>query len=1097
MRCFACLFLLCLLSFSFAQPPDDRVVRTSAPSQDALLSTARLKLMEGLKAELYAAEPLLANPVAFCFDPQGRIYVAETYRLHRGVTDNRNHMYWLDDDLACRTVADRDAKYRKHLKGRYADFAKATDRVRLLIDTKNTGKPDTSYVFSDGYRNAVDGIGSGVLVHDGSVYYTCIPDLWRLRDTKGTHHADVRESLSTGYGVHTSFIGHDTHGLVISPVDGKLYFSIGDRGATITTKEGRKIEVPHTGAVFRCNLDGSDLELYARGLRNPQELVFDDFGNLFTGENNSDSGDRARFVYLPEGADCGWHIGWQYLEQPYSRGSWNAEFMWHPPRPDQPAFIVPPITNLGDGPSGLTFYPGTGLAERYKNHFFLADFRGTPASSGIRSFAVKPKGAGFVLTDSHQFAWGVLATDVDFGPDSALYILDWVEVWGITGKGRIHRVWDPKTLSEASEVKRLLAADWTKMSIEELSKLLSHPDRRVRTQAQFTLVERPNGPAMLTFVSALNQGPPLARLHAIWGLGQLWRTRKGPFDSPHLLKSFLNDPDVNVVVNVLRIASNHSPLRLAVGDYVALFNHPSDQVRAQAAHCLGKQQVVEALPALLDLIKNSQLRDPWLRHACAMGLMPFLAENKEQIVAAGQHSPAIRLAVVLAYRHLDQPPATFLLDTDPLVRNEAIRACHDLLNDQGLTAVATVSFAKEMPEPILLRILNAQLHQGKAENAERLAAFAADSAMPTKVRLEAVKMLAAWEQPSGRDWVTGLWKTIERRSAAPAQTALTSMFPKLLDTKGRLAAEAIKAAGRLQLATLAPSLLQVARDLAFSSEARVAALNAADDLKAEGLSPTVTATITDKDPRVRSAAQAILVKLNPAEAVLHLARVLDDGELRERQAIFAQLAGMRRREADQVLERWLTRFAEGTVPGELQFDLVQAAKRRNLDSWKSLLDKGQQKLAATGPYGPYRTALLGGDAEAGRKVFFEKTAVACLRCHRVGREGGEVGPDLTKIAHDKSRDYLLESIVDPNKTIAKDFELSIILTADGVVQQGIVKSETESEIRLITPEAKSVIIKKADVEERKTGKSAMPEDLIQQLSLRELRDLIQYLATLK
>src|SRR4029453_17067525 len=104
---------------------------------------SRIQLVEGqgLKVELHAAEPLLANPVAFCFDLQGRIYVAETYRLHQGVTENRSHMDWLDDDIACQTVADRDAKYHKHLKARYADYERASDRVRLLIDNKGTGRP--------------------------------------------------------------------------------------------------------------------------------------------------------------------------------------------------------------------------------------------------------------------------------------------------------------------------------------------------------------------------------------------------------------------------------------------------------------------------------------------------------------------------------------------------------------------------------------------------------------------------------------------------------------------------------------------------------------------------------------------------------------------------------------------------------------------------------------------------------------------------------------------------------------------------------------------------------------------------------------------
>ena len=113
--------------------------------------------------------------------------------------------------------------------------------------------------------------------------------------------------------------------------DGKLYFSIGDRGFNVTTREG-KLAVPDTGSVFRCDPDGSELEVFATGLRNPQELAFDQYGNLFTGDNNSDSGDKARWVYLVEGGDSGWRIGYQFMESPYSRGPWNAERMWHPPQ---------------------------------------------------------------------------------------------------------------------------------------------------------------------------------------------------------------------------------------------------------------------------------------------------------------------------------------------------------------------------------------------------------------------------------------------------------------------------------------------------------------------------------------------------------------------------------------------------------------------------------------------------------------------------------------------------------------------------------------------------------------------------------------------
>ena len=108
-----------LASSSDAQPdPNDPYANKLAkPSDEWKKTVQRMKLPAGVKADLWAAEPHVANIVSFCFDEKGRCFVAETFRLHHGVTDNRSHMYWLDDDLACRTVADRVAMYKKHLEG--------------------------------------------------------------------------------------------------------------------------------------------------------------------------------------------------------------------------------------------------------------------------------------------------------------------------------------------------------------------------------------------------------------------------------------------------------------------------------------------------------------------------------------------------------------------------------------------------------------------------------------------------------------------------------------------------------------------------------------------------------------------------------------------------------------------------------------------------------------------------------------------------------------------------------------------------------------------------------------------------------------------
>src|SRR5207244_1637930 len=197
------------------------------------------------------------NPVCFCVDEKNRFYVAETFRLHDGVTDVRGHMDWLDDDLASRTVVDRVALMKKHLGKEVPKWTVEHERVRLLEDTAGSGKADRSTVFADGFHELADGIGAGLLARDGNLWYTCMPNFWLLRDSKGAGKADVRKLLHTGYGVHIAFLGHDLHGLRFGP-DGKIYFSCGDRGFHVQT-EGHIVSSPDSGAVLRCNPDGSEL----------------------------------------------------------------------------------------------------------------------------------------------------------------------------------------------------------------------------------------------------------------------------------------------------------------------------------------------------------------------------------------------------------------------------------------------------------------------------------------------------------------------------------------------------------------------------------------------------------------------------------------------------------------------------------------------------------------------------------------------------------------------------------------------------------------------------------------------------------------------
>src|SRR4051812_11238178 len=193
-------------------------------SSEAEETMKRYQIPPGFKIELFAAEPMLANPVAFSIDEQGRVFVAETYRhsavgpaykFYEGVFDIRSHMDWLDQDLASRSVEDRVNLLRRNLGTNFSKLTEISEKVRLLEDRNHDGKADFSSIFAEGFNRAADGIGAGVLAPHGDVYYPCIPDLWLLRATNSAGKAVSRQSLHTGFGVHIAFLGHDLHGLRI------------------------------------------------------------------------------------------------------------------------------------------------------------------------------------------------------------------------------------------------------------------------------------------------------------------------------------------------------------------------------------------------------------------------------------------------------------------------------------------------------------------------------------------------------------------------------------------------------------------------------------------------------------------------------------------------------------------------------------------------------------------------------------------------------------------------------------------------------------------------------------------------------------------
>lgn len=1096
-------FLPLALSFSLAGAcplalealPPEGAAAAEAGKKDALAALKTFKLASGVKAELFASESLLANGVAFTVDEQGRWFVAESYRQEKGVEDNRGHMNWLDDDLAARTVDDRLRMMHKF----YPDpakfevkFAQAEERIVCLEDSDGDGQADRSSVYADGFRDPLDGTGAGILARGGELWWTCIPRLWRFSGRDSGGRAVEREALLGGFGVKVAFRGHDMHGLRFGP-DGKLYFSIGDRGLHVVSKEGVEWSEPDTGAILRCNPDGTGFEVFATGVRNPQELAFNELGDLFTGDNNSDSGDKARFVHLVEGGDCGWRMAFQYLND---RGPWNREMLWDDKEGPKAKYIIPPVVNLSNGPSGLTYNPGTGLAPKYKGHFFLADFRGGASGSVVHDIVVEPSGATYKGKSRRDLLTGVLATDVEFGNDGALYVLDWVESWSGVGKGRIYKLaaaGADQALQE--QTRQIIAQGMNARPGEALAGFLSHPDMRVRTAAQFELVARGNASTEALLKIARDPGADrLSRLHAIWGLGQL--AEKTPATA-ELLLPLLGEGEAEVRAQAARVLGDRR-LPGAAAPLAALLKDASPRARYFAAQGLGKLGQGASVDALFSALAENPDADPVLRHGLVMGLAGC-AQPGQLAAKAGDASAAVRLGAVLALRRQkSEAISAFLKDADEGILLETARAIHDVPIEGALPGLAALAGNASIKHPrILERVINANYRLGQAENAKVLVALAGQAVVPESARRDALDALASWVDPSPKDRVLNLWRPLAARSGEDAVAAVAPVLDGFLEGgPERLQEAAARLAGRLSIKPAGEVLVRRACDEQAPAVVRIAVLQALRSLQDERLAEAAKVACRARDGRVRAEALQVLASLDPAAAVGLIGEIIEHGSVPEKQGAVIALGQMRNPLAAGQLGVLVEKFAAGQAPAEIQLDIYEAAKKAGLNA---AVKKFEGALPAGDGLALFRLALAGGDAERGKKLFREHPQAQCIKCHKC--EGGEsvVGPELSHIGSGRSRAELLESIVYPGRKIAPGYEIVTLSLTDGGAVGGKLVGEEGGALKVETlgPDGKpQVVTVGADkIRERHSAPSPMPENLRDIMNKGELRDLLEYLAT--
>lgn len=139
-----------------------------------------------------------------------------------------------------------------------------------------------------------------------------------------------------------------------------------------------------------------------------------------------------------------------------------------------------------------------------------------------------------------------------------------------------------------------------------------------------------------------------------------------------------------------------------------------------------------------------------------------------------------------------------------------------------------------------------------------------------------------------------------------------------------------------------------------------------------------------------------------------------------------------------------------------------------------------------------------GDAQRGESIF-RRADLNCLKCHAINGAGGNVGPDLVDLGGRQSLDYLIESVLVPEKAVKEEYQLAQVTDyLSGKRHQGIVQEESDERIVLKDANGQQIIVNIEDPEEievRKGG-SLMPQGLARFLTRDEIVDLVKFLSVL-
>ena len=1057
----------------------------------------------GYVGHTWAAYPHVENPASLDMDPLGRIFVSEANRFWFGVPDLRRAREMIRGDFRSRTVADRLALYDAHTDKRdRAWYEQTPDRLIRLEDADGNFVADKRSLFSDAFDKPLDGIGFSVLAERNATYFTCIPALRKLSDSDDDGVADTMDNIVEGFGVRVSFIGHDLHGIIRGP-DGRLYFSIGDRGFYVEREDGEIFEASGRGAVFRCDSDGTNFEVFAHGLRNPQELAFDDEGNLFTFDNTGDIGDKARIVYVLDNSDSGWDMSHQSPHHyanaldwgnfKLSKSVWVGEKMFETYTPEQPQWVYPPVGHLGNGPSGVTWLSGNTVPDDLQKGFLVTNYRGAAKNSNILHVSLKPANSSFKIENSSVLIEGVAVCDVEHGYDGNLYLADYGGGWSVNKNGTIQvmRPSDPERQLIGKETALTFKKGFANRSMPELEFLLSHDDQRVRLAAQFAMVEK--GASAIELFSGVLESEDARnhrKLHAVWGLGQLYRNGfEGA--APHLLASLSSEvPEIRA--NGARTCGDVN-LHSARIPLLSLLNDPSSRVVSLAAIALGRvcdlgdEEVIHALFKRAEINKDSSF-EVTLRHAFLSSLSrlatPEFTLKYADIDSAEQRMLALLVCRRSVHPHLD----SFLDDESKDIRNEAVSAIYDTnLLDSPIGKKLISLKIEDFPYHQQVRIIAACFRVGSQEAADSLLKFCSNDNLKEDVRVFAMQALLRWSIPLDTDPVLGHYRPTLKASFSRVdlihsygdsirEMAENEKLSKLVSLLGKFVLDAG--------ISMNPEILRKqVLDSKLNPEVRASNLRSLLSLNDPEDNQVILKLVEDNSVEVRSVSYVGMLTREIEGAVDKAMIAVKEDQPLVARAIFSVLA---EKKPEVLVDLWELR--ELNLRNELWLDLYQSLS-------DSTNDEANQVAAtyAAGDAGRiHALSLHGGDSSSGELVF--RNQGACLQCHKIEGEGGVQGPELSLVGDRMNPSKLLESLVNPNAEISPGYGLSTISMNSGDALIGRILADEEDSLVVVSPDGKKQELKKSEVSKVSPPISAMPA-LGLTLNPNDLRDLIAYLGS--